>query len=75
MRPMIRKSVSIPLNGAEYLELDSKSSAAGLSLPAWVRSCCGLAPWIARGREMESRPRRASRLPSRALERMSVTVV
>lgn len=70
-----RKAVSIPLNGAEYLELGAKSSAAGLSLPAYVRTCCGLAAWIARGREMASRPRQPVRSPSRALERLSVTVV
>ncbi|MFB3827461.1 MAG: hypothetical protein ACE15B_11860 [Bryobacteraceae bacterium] len=75
MRPAGRKSVTIPLNGAEYLELDAKSSEAGLSLPAYVRTCCGLSPWIARGREMESGPRPAARRPSHALERLSVTVV
>jgi hypothetical protein len=42
-----RKAVSIPLNGEEYLELDTKSSAAGLSLPADVRTCCGFVAWIA----------------------------
>lgn len=76
VRPAGRKSVTIPLNGAEYLELDAKSSEAGLSLPAYVRTCCGLSPWIARGRELESRPRhQPARRPSQALERMSVTVV
>lgn len=70
-----RKSVTIPLNGAEYLELDAKASAAGLSLPACVRLCCGLAPWLSRGREMESRHRQAHRRPLYALERVSVTVV
>lgn len=70
-----RKAVSVPLNGAEYLELDAKASAAGLTLPAYVRTCCGLAPWIARGREMASRPRQPSRRPSEALERIAVTVV
>lgn len=70
-----RKALSIPLNGAEYLELDAKSSAAGLSLPAYVRTCCGLSPWIARGREMGSRARPASRHPTAALERMTITAV
>lgn len=70
-----RKALSIPLNGAEYLELDAKSSAAGLSLPAYVRTCCGLSPWIARGREMAARPRQPSRSPSHALARLAVTVV
>jgi hypothetical protein len=70
-----RKAVSIPLNGAEYLELDSKSSVVGLTLPAYVRTCCGLAAWIARGHEMGSRPRQPVRRPSQALERLSVTVV
>ena len=41
VRPAGRKSVTIPLNGAEYLELDAKSSEAGLSLPAYVRTRCG----------------------------------
>jgi hypothetical protein len=75
VRPSIRKSVSIPLNGAEHLELEAKASAAGLTLPACVRSRCGFAPWITRGREMESRLRQTSRRPAHALERMSVTVV
>ena len=70
-----RKAISIPLNGAEYLELDAKSSAAGLSLPAYVRTCCGLAAWTARGREMASRPRRPVRRPCQALERLTVTVI
>jgi hypothetical protein len=70
-----RKAVSVPLNGAEYLELDAKASAAGLTLPAYVRTCCGLSPWIARGHEMAARPRQPSRRPSQALERMAVTVV
>jgi hypothetical protein len=70
-----RKAVSVPLNGAEYLELDAQASAAGLTLPAYVRTCCGLPPWIARGREMAARPRLPSRRPSQALERISVTVV
>ncbi|MCC6394689.1 MAG: hypothetical protein IT167_29100 [Bryobacterales bacterium] len=70
-----RKALSIPLNGAEYLELDAKSSAIGLSLPAYLRTCCGLAAWIARGREMGSRARPASRHPTAALERMTVTAV
>jgi hypothetical protein len=67
--------VTILLNGAEYLELDAKSSEAGLSLPAYVRTCCGLPPWIARGREMASKPRQPVRRPSQALERLSVTVI
>ncbi len=75
VRPAGRKSVTIPLNGAEYLELDAKSSEAGLSLPAYVRTCCGLSAWIARGREMESRPRQPARRPSQALERLSVTII
>jgi hypothetical protein len=70
-----RKAISIPLNGAEYLELETKASAKELSLPAFVRSCCGLPPWIARGREMASRPRQAARRPSQALERLTVTVI
>ncbi len=70
-----RKAISVPLNGAEYLELAAKSSAAGLSLPAYLRKCCGMSPWIVRGREMESRPREPVRRPSLALERISVTVV
>jgi hypothetical protein len=70
-----RRAVSIPLNGAEYLELDAKASTGELSLPACVRSCCGLSPWIARGREMASRPRQPARRPSQALERLTVTVI
>lgn len=68
-------SGSVPLNDADYLELVTKSSAAGLSLPASVRKCCGMSPWIVRGREMESRPREPVWRPSLALERISVVVV
>lgn len=70
-----RKAIAIPLNGAEYLELAAKSSAAGLSLPAYIRTCCGLTAWIARGRELASRSRQPMRRPAQALERLSVTVV
>lgn len=70
-----KKAVTIPINGAEYLELDYRAVQADLSLPAYVRRCCGLDGWIARGSEMRSRTRPRSRRPSSALARMSVTIM
>ncbi len=75
MKPSGKKAVTIPLNGAEYLELEARSAEAGLSLPAFVRTCCDLPAWITRGSEMAGRPRPAARRPTMALERLAVTVV
>jgi hypothetical protein len=40
-----RKTITIAVNGAEYLELEAGAREAGLTLPAYVRSRAGLAPW------------------------------
>jgi hypothetical protein len=69
-----RKAISLSVNGAEYLELDAKAREAGLTIPAYMRTRCGLEAWIARGREMQSRAQPASRLPLQALERLAVTI-
>ncbi|MCL4797831.1 MAG: hypothetical protein KJZ84_24920 [Bryobacteraceae bacterium] len=55
--------------------MDARSAEAGLSLPAFVRTCCDLPAWISRGSEMAGRRRPAARRPKMALERLAVTVV
>ena len=37
-----RKTIGIAVNVAEYLELDSLAQQAGLSIPQYVRTRCGL---------------------------------
>lgn len=60
-------------NGAEVLRLAARASEAHVSIPAYVRTCCGLPGWISRGAE------RSNGLPPtpevrRALERHSITI-
>jgi hypothetical protein len=70
-----RKAITAAINGAEFLELEARARAAGLTIPAYVRTVIGFEPWIARGREMQSRTRTASSSRSvMALDRMSVTI-
>ena len=66
----------LSVNGAEWLDVEAQARDAGLSMPQWFRSKCGL---TARGivvagggaaREEVTRARR----PSRAMERRSITV-
>ena len=68
-----RKPITLSINGAEFMELDVRSREAGLTIPAYVRTRCGLEPWIARGREMQGRALPAGR-PVLALDRMPVTI-
>ena len=73
MRAAIHRQ-TVPLNGAEWLDLDARSTEAGLTMPAYIRSCCGLNAWVERGREMAERSRTTGRKPTLALERRSVTI-
>jgi hypothetical protein len=70
-----RKAITISINGAEHLALDARSRAASLTVPAYVRTQCGLDAWISRGREMEGRAQPASRPVAMALDRMAVTIM
>jgi hypothetical protein len=69
-----RKAITISVNGAEFLELEARAKEAGVTIPAYVRTRCGLEAWIARGREMQARALPASRQPVMALDRLSVTI-
>jgi hypothetical protein len=64
----------IPLNGAEWLDVDARATAASLTLPAYIRSRCDLAPWLQRGAEMADRSKTPGRRPKLALERRPVTI-
>ncbi len=68
------RALTIQLNGAEWLELLSRAGAASCTIPAYVRTLCGLPAWLRRGEEMAGRTSSARR-PTSALERRSVTVV
>lgn len=68
-----RRAVTIQVNGAEWLDLDARARGASVTVPAYVRSTCGLAAWLTRGAEMEGRTSSARR-PTLAMERRSVTV-
>ncbi|MFZ5926329.1 MAG: hypothetical protein ACOYX1_02665 [Acidobacteriota bacterium] len=69
-----KRAVTIAVNGAEYLELHAAARQAGLTIPAYMRTRCGLEPWSARARERHGRAQPGSRTPTMALERLSVTV-
>jgi len=69
-----RKSVTISVNGVEYLELDAGARQASLTIPAYVRARCGLEPWSARGREMHGRAHSANCRTVTALDRLGVTI-
>ncbi len=69
-----RKAITISVNGAEYLELEAGARQAGLTIPAHMRTQCGLEPWSARGRELQGRAQPATRTPVMALDRLSVTI-
>ena len=68
-----RRAVTVAFNGAELLRLAARAREAHVSIPAYVRTCCGLPGWISRGAE------RSNALPPtpevrRALERHSITI-
>lgn len=66
-----RRAVTIQVNGAEWLDLNARARDASVTVPAYVRSTCGLAAWLTRGAEMAGRASSARR-PTLALERRSV---
>jgi len=68
-----RRAVTIQVNGAEWLDVDARAREAGRTIPAYVRTQCGLDAWLTRGSEMAGRTSSARR-PILALERRSVTV-
>jgi hypothetical protein len=68
-----RRAVTIQVNGAEWLDLDARARGASVTVPAYVRSTCGLAAWLTRGAEMAGRTSSARR-PTLALERRSITI-
>lgn len=65
----------VAVNGAEWLELDSRARAAGMSMPQYLRSLCALPARcvIAGGGLVQSEPIHARR-PTHALERRTITV-
>ena len=69
-----KTAITIALNGAEYLELSAAAMAAGLSVPAYVRTRCGFPAWLARAVEMGSRQPASGRPVRLALERRTVTI-
>lgn len=68
-----RRAVTLSVNGAEYMELQMRAAEAGSTIPAYVRTRCGLPPWISRGAETVGR---APIAPPKimALTRMTVGV-
>ena len=69
-----RKAIGLAINGAEYIELDTRSREVSLTMPAYVRTRCGLEPWIARAREMQGRAQPASRTRVLALDRVAMMI-
>jgi len=67
------RAVTIQVNGAEWLDVDARARAVELTIPAYVRTACGLAAWLTRGAEMAGRTSSARR-PTLALERRSITI-
>ena len=72
-RPLHRVPVTAAFNGAEYYDLHAGATAAGITIPAHVRTRCGLPPWISRGREMTKGTPPAKQL--KALDRVTVTIM
>jgi len=70
-----RRTVSVMLNGAEYLELVAAAERERLSLPALIRLRCGLPAWMARGAERSGRENQVvTRHIANALDRVQVLV-
>jgi hypothetical protein len=65
--------IGVPVNGAEFLDLASRSKAAGATIPAYVRSQCGLSLSPVRSQEAAGRTS-TIRPVTRALERRNVNV-
>lgn len=68
-------AITIPLNGAEELELDKRRAEKALSLPAYLLTTCGYDQWrLEAARDRPARPSR--RQPVRhGLERRQVTIL
>jgi len=65
--------VGVPVNGAEFLDLDARAKAADTTIPAYVRSQCGLSLSPVRSQEAAGRTS-GGRPVRRALERRTVNV-
>ncbi|MBA3973778.1 MAG: hypothetical protein C0504_06120 [Candidatus Solibacter sp.] len=64
----------VAVNGAEWMELEARARAAGMTMPQYLRSICGLpAKGIVTNRAVVHEPSRA-RQPVNALERRTITV-
>jgi hypothetical protein len=73
--PALRQSpITISINGAEYIELAKWCRDEGVTMPACVRTRCGLPAWNLRGREMAGRSS-AIRQNVMVLDRLSVTIM
>jgi hypothetical protein len=68
-----RRPVTICLNGAEYLALAKWSRDACMTIPAYIRTRCGLPAWGARGSEMAGRTSATTRNRVMAMDRIMVT--
>jgi hypothetical protein len=73
-RPERRYPITIAINGAEFLEVAKWAQEMKVTIPACVRTKCGLPPWIYRGGEMVGR---ASQMQGgvMALDRLAVTIM
>jgi hypothetical protein len=72
--PVRQSPITISINGAEYLELATRSATEAFTMPAYVRSRCGLPAWNARSREMTGRTS-AIKKNVMALDRLAVTIM
>ncbi len=65
----------VAVNGAEWLDLEARARAAGMSMPQYLRSLCGLSARcvIAAGEPIRAEPAHG-RQPTHALERRTITV-
>ena len=70
-----RKAITSAINGAEFLELAFGTKEGNLTVPARVRTLCGLEPWSLRGREMQDRSHALADRRVMALDRISVTIM
>ena len=63
------------VNGAEWLDLESRARAAGMTMPQFLRSVCGLPARCVIGTEGSVHAEASrGRRPTRALERRTITV-
>jgi hypothetical protein len=67
-------AVTIAVNGAEYLELWTAATAAGMSIPAYVTTRCGYQMWRIEAARRRPAPPPRGRPVRLALERRSVTM-